>query len=192
MALTRTGSITTFTTGSNTGETATFTIPANATLAVVIVGGYDDSTANFFANSMTIAGEAMTVAKDAGASAGPYQATAWIKTNPTVGASKTVVWDFAGTGATGAVGFIAFYAGADTTSPVRDSDAVQEADASQTSKALTCVTGDILVGFGVNYSYEGAITAAWTNATEQSTANNSGAQYGGCMPKTQAPLAIQR
>jgi hypothetical protein len=133
---------------------------------IVGVGGYD-GTAGWFTNgSVTIGGAAMTAISGGDASTSAFMGAMFYKVLPPTG-TQTFAWDLQGTNvpADGNYWVWAFYKGIDTASPIRDSDASQQAGNPHTSKTLTAIAGDLIVAFMWQFStVESTIT--WTGATE--------------------------
>jgi hypothetical protein len=174
---------------ANTGTVSSaVTVPADAEIAVVHVSGYGGGTANFLSSgSMTLtkAGADTAMTSFGGGAAdsntGAWQAAGFYLLAPDTGSSKSLKWDWVGTGTAGDSVFnyaITFWKGIDTGSPVRDSDAAtNNSTFPKNTPTLTCVSGDLIVahlsGFVGAGDGSGDVTA-WNNLTELSEPANFG------------------
>lgn len=158
-AVVRTGSVTTIQSAISPASQSV-TVPEDAELVVVSVGGYENVTNVFSSGTVTLGGQALSVADaDGDASTADTMAVQFYRVNPLTG-SQSLVWTWVGEADpdAGAVLHVSFYKGLDTASPIRWSGATQNDD----SIAATAFPGDMVVAVGA--SEDSAHT--WTNATE--------------------------
>lgn len=163
----RTGSAAEVTSSANSGSTSV-TVPADATLMVVGVGGFFGTANQFSGGSVTIAGASLTAISGADASTSFWQGVIFYRVNPTTG-SQTFAWDWVGAGApdAGVSLTYAFYKGIDTGSPLKDSFASQAAGSPTATDSMTATTGDCIVAWGSAFTGgAGAHAFTWTNTTE--------------------------
>jgi hypothetical protein len=158
MAVERIGSVVTLTSGANNSSNAV-TVPSDAELIVVLVGGFRNVTNYFTGGSVTLGGEALTAAIVGDGNTAETMLAGFYRANPLTG-SRTLAWDWVGTAvaSTGVVLHVAFYKGLDTSDPIRWSSA----DQGGVSLAATAVSGDLVAAVGA--SEDAGHT--WTNATE--------------------------
>lgn len=167
MAITRTGSVLSWTDSNNSGNTFAPhpEVPADATLAIISVTGYRN-IANFFTGgTLTLGGVGFTGVVGIEDPAHFMGATFWWVNPPT--GQQQVVWDWQDTAITDGVLFVAcYYKGINTADPVRSSSALSFGSGTRTTATLTAVTGDKIVAFAHTFSGGGERTHTWTNATE--------------------------
>lgn len=163
MAITRTGSITQFTSTANS-STQGLTVAADAELLIVGISGYTSGEASLFSGgTLTVGGSPMT-AVGCDANTGFMQGCLWYKFSPATG-TPTLAWNWVGSSTLGYGGRFVYaaYKGVDT-GGIRDSDGVQ-GNMPVSTKSLSCLSGDLIVAFGEEYHASGA-TASWTNVAE--------------------------
>jgi hypothetical protein len=134
---------------ANTGTvSSTITVPAEAKIIVVGVSAQQGTNSGLAAMTFTKGGvdTAMTKVAADGSNANWQGAIFWLAL-PDTGDNKTLKWDWIGSGTSSVdrMNFSAtFWAGVDTTSPVRSSGGGQMASALAN---LTCITTDKVVAF---------------------------------------------
>lgn len=172
MAITRTGSVSTITTGNtnNTGS-ASITVPSDATLAIVVLSGWYNLT-NYFSNgSITLNGVSfnITLARIDSDATNFYGLIGYL-VNPSIG-TQTLAWDWSGTSSPNDPPIIkvVYYNGIDTSSPIRSSYGGQNSGTSFSTTSLTAQTGDLIFSVAPLFTYSGHKTVTWTNATEFDT-----------------------
>lgn len=171
-AVSRTGSVTTIKNGANSGSQAV-TVPADATLAVVTIEGYNPTTDIITGNAPTLGGTATTLAKfQRDSAADGNQVGIFTLGSPAIG-SQTFAWNWGGSAAwaDGGQMNVVFYKGVNTTTPVGaiGGGFTENAAANTPASAgtLTASSGDAIVA--ASYYYP-AGTLTWTGVT---SVNNS-------------------
>lgn len=176
MAITQTGSITSFTgTGSaNIGTVSTtITVPADAELVVVGWTGFSTTATFFSTGGMTFTkggvDTAMTAVGGADANTGLWQAVMFYLVLPDTGTNKTLKWDWLGAAAASdpsSTCSVTFWKGVDTASPVRGTGGAQAAGAPVTTGTITAASGDLIIAWAagsiVSTAAEGSIDS-WSN-----------------------------
>lgn len=179
-AVTQTGSVITAPGGSttyqpNTGTITSITVPADAEMMLIGVGGFH-GTANFFsvAGAFAIgANTSVSTSPAADSSTSLWQGALHCIMSPATG-TQDLAWNWAGATAADDPAVIitySFWKGVNTTgcgnaASVRDSDGVQSNGTSATSNTLTAQSGDLIVAWGTCIEVgEANQTFGWTNAT---------------------------
>lgn len=160
-------------------DTHSVTVPADATLAVLIMAGQEDST-NYLSEdvaTLTINSVSMTLAYGEDSTTWGMAAI-WYLANPSTG-SQTLEWDFEGTSADasdyGIQFYLVYYKGVNTSSPIDGTGGEQASDGDATTGSLTADSGDALIAVGMGLDGGTCDITTWTNATEQDqdTFNNA-------------------
>lgn len=167
-AIARVGSFVEVDNSLNSSST-TIVVPAGASLALVGLSGHSANVNFFSTGTLTLGGTSMTAVGAADASAGDNMSCMYYQINPVSGGSQALAWNWAQSGNPdqGVILVAAFYSGTDTTTPIRDSDGVQTATSTRTSKTLTCVNGDMIIAIDGCFWDASGLTITWTGATKQ-------------------------
>jgi len=178
MAVVRTGDIVVIQNSDASGSQSV-AVPADATLCVVIITGWNDSTNWIPANPITLGGVNLTTLQKTDNQVNNGQVWIGYLVNPSTG-SQSLAWSWGIAMDEGANFCIAFYKGIDTASPVVSSGKQTTAGADLTG--LSASAGDMMVG-GV-YSYSIAITSVTDSSqTQLAKPNKFNSCYGGFAEK---------
>lgn len=162
MPITQTGSVTTYAAANaNSGvASSSITVPADAELVLVGVGGFD-AVANYYSSgsvSFTKGGVSTPMTPVAtGANAGdtledpqgPWTSMFYL-TMPDTGTNKTLSYDWAGSSIPSAyipILSVIFFKGVDTTSPIRHTTTARNLQPTIRTNTLISATGDLTVAW---------------------------------------------
>lgn len=190
MAITQVGSTLQFGVSStaNTGNVSTaVTVPTGTDFVLAHVSAFNGTANTFSGGSMTFTKGAAQVAMtsfgggSADSNTGFWQSAGFYLVAPDVGSSKTLAWDWAGTGtiSDGTMNFaLTFWQNVHQTTPVRNSNsATNSGTFPMTTPSLTAQSGDKIVahlgGFVAAANGTGAVNS-WTNATSLTEPTNFG------------------
>lgn len=164
-AITRTGSVNTFTDDNNASSTSV-SIPSDAEFCAFGVTGFDPTASFFSSGTVTLGGSAMTGVVAFDTDTTKFMGALFYKNLPATGA-QTLAWDWAGTNTPSDRTVVAWacYKGADTSSPIRSSNGAQQANNPHATSTLTAVSGDFIIAWMGQFSATEA-TITWTGATE--------------------------
>jgi hypothetical protein len=171
------GSTYTTTETADSSSNSDVTIPSGANLAIVGIGGYGayPNTGTFSSGSVTLDSQSCTMRVGYDSDNEAQMAAIFTCSGFTSGSSKTIAWDWDGTGAVqNANIFIIFVSGADTANPVRDSGGeIEKADDNTASTgSMTAQTGDYI--FAISDALDnGTPSINWTGATSDSSIDDS-------------------
>src|SRR5262245_290966 len=175
MAITQTGSVSYFHTGTttNTGTaSSTITVPSDAQLVIACLSSFDGVAAYYSTGSVTFTKGGTDTAMSLGIAGdddtGVWMSSLWYLVAPDTGSNKSLKWDWSGSGSSddNTTLAISFWKGIDTASPVRDADRGHGASAPPyTTPTLTAQSGDLIVAFAAAFSSGSNGNASWTNAT---------------------------
>ena len=130
---------------------ASQTVPAGASLAVLLMVGYENGSGLFSGSSISLGGTPMTYIESTDAQAVNGQTGIFYLKNPVAG-SKTLSITWGANFTEGIVMVLCFYQGSDNTTPIRDHK--NNVTDGGTISGLTTLSGDMTVG--CVYSYNNA------------------------------------
>jgi hypothetical protein len=165
-AVSRTGSLTEID-DRNDSSSQSVSVPSDATLAVVAVSGFQSTVNKFSGGTVTLGGSTMTaVSSGQDGTTSRFMGAMFYLVNPPTG-TQTLAWDWLGsTNPTDGVVLVhGYYKGNATVSMARDTDGVQGAATSYSTKSLTATTGDLIIAWGHLFKTT-SLTYSWTNATK--------------------------
>lgn len=142
-------------------------VPADATMIVVGVGGWN-SAANFFsAGTVSLNGMPLQLGRAQDTTSATNMSALFYLTNPTTG-SQTLSWDWAGATAVaeGANIFYAFYKGVDTKNPIRfaGGGSVTNSSLAASTGVMTAQPGDMVVSL-CDWYRSTLAACIWTGTT---------------------------
>lgn len=156
---------------ANSGTVA-ITVPADATLAVLMLSGYNGTT-NYFTGGTDPTINSVTMSQITGTDGdtGKWMGAIFYLVNPATG-SQTLAWDWAGTGTGDQANIfvMAYYKGVDTADLVRDTFGGQFGNNPYASDTLTAASGDLIIACASGF-FDGAESHSWTGATTVASFN---------------------
>lgn len=158
-------------TDANTGSTS-ITVPASCTGVAVLTGGYfPNATCLSAPDALTLRGTPIpTYAAGGDASGASHQGGIGFLEGSIASGAATLAWDWrlTDTPTDGILMVVAFIGGCATASAIRDSDGIQSAtfadNALHSTKSLTALTDDLILGWMEGFESGVVSSGAWTNA----------------------------
>jgi hypothetical protein len=167
--VTRIGSVGSIQSSADSGSQA-ITVPSDAEIIIVSVGGYHGTASRFSGGTLTLNGVSLTVGRADDTSASLAMSAMFYLLNPATG-SQSLAWNWAGTTAMiiGAQVYYSFYKGINKGNPIRDSQGIQSTGSTSVNRTVANTkAGDMICAYSHmeqnNPNYPTAI--GWANATE--------------------------